>query len=1536
MYYSATMKSGYISLCLYLVPHLASAERYFVTPHSNASCTNEEAPCLSISEYAAQPPGYFSSNVTLIFLPGEHNLYHNFSFNNLRDISFTISEPEVTISCLHFVKIEILNTTSIAISNILFTGCSGNAIMMADVFTLENLSVKGVADEVSQTTFFIKDVLTVHVSNCSFVFNEDREISLYEISRCGVLAISNSSIEISNSEFKHNSALQEIHDSIGGVFCACDSHISITSCTFTGYHSGIIYAEDSDIVISKSNFLHNKGYRVGFLYAKNCKIIEILSSSFLNNYVNGKIAYIESSTVTIRDCSFKENNSSEDGGVMSIKNTTLSAHSTTFEYNSAINAGGVIQISQCEAIFFSNCSFIQNKATYGGVISSFQGIVSLEDCIFYLNTAIELHDIGFGAVINSDSSEIIIARCIFTNNTAEGSGGCMHALNSSINISESVFENNHATYGGAITVVKGIIKIDYRNSSESYWNKNTCEDVKFHGNSANDGGALNLIESTAHIECVSFKYNNAESRGGAILIRTNTNINLTDIYFYQNHAQGIGGVIFSQYFCDISTSGYLIVDNCSGDSGVMYMSNCNANFTGNSIFSNVEGSLIAHFSQVYFSGETRFVNGSSMLPSEGGALTVIRSKVYFYSSLLLEQNYAIMGGAIFAKESTLEIYGVSTFSNNSANKFGGGGFMYRSDINFRNDTNFQGNTALEGGGIYASISSSISFYSGSSNFINNSAEHAGGAVYLDQTSTIYIIKDMVECNLTQWYCNADNWQKLTFTDNNATYGGALYVNDINAESCVSMPFEEDTSNGKGCFIQSIAAYVKADDWVLPADNINLANVYFTDNTALEGPILYGGLLDRCAIDEFSELKEILNATLQPFSYFDIISSGNITVVDIDSDPVRVCFCTDNDELNCIQNDTKLIIIKREQTFNVSVITVNQVNISVAGNILGYLSSESSRMASDNQSNQATDGTCTNLTYNILSVSDREELFLYAKGPCNDQGLSKIKVIIEYESDCPLGFKLSNSSLLCECDPVMQPYITTGCDITTETVERKENFWIDSILTENESEIIIHKYCPHDYCYPPTKSVNINLTMDNASDYQCAFNRSGILCGSCQTGYSLTLGSSRCEICSHYWLFLIIPFAIAGVGLVALMMICNLTVATGTMNGPIFYANILIANRSVFFPYQQESVLTVFVSWLGLNLGIATCFYNGMDAFGKMLVQTSFEVYLILLTFLVIFAGQFTKLANIFHKFKLKPVHTLATLVMLSYEKLSRNIFSLLSFTTLKYPNKTSEIKWLFDPNLKYMEGEHKYLAILGAVILLTGLVFNITLLFSKQLVAISKYSKINEFMQAFHAPFKPNHRYWAGFLLFIRNISYITSEFLIADGNPSYSLHFVFSLVMGILIIKYIFACTSNYPGLSLSNLRKRIKGHSRLNESTSLPPLRDEKEKDDKSCSVSGIVYQSPILDLLETTFLLNIAVLTYFTLNNQKEKYQNVIFSSSSAITLVTFVGILIYHLCVYTQAPHLLRKYRGKTKIITKLKSYGSTTKHQQPTSSEITVM
>ena len=171
----------------------------------------------------------------------------------------------------------------------------------------------------------------------------------------------------------------------------------------------------------------------------------------------------------------------------------------------------------------------------------------------------------------------------------------------------------------------------------------------------------------------------------------------------------------------------------------------------------------------------------------------------------------------------------------------------------------------------------------------------------------------------------------------------------------------------------------------------------------------------------------------------------------------------------------------------------------------------------------------------------------------------------------------------------------------------------------------------------------------------------LLCGSCQSGLSLSLGSSRCLPCPSYWPALLIAITIVAIlAGITLELVLNITVAVGTLNGLIFYANVVYANKSILLPFQETNFITVFISWLNLELGIDTCCFPEMDIYTKTWLQLAFPAYVILLVVLVIIISSYSsKFSNLIGK--KDPVATLATLIcspILSFLKSALNLYQL--------------------------------------------------------------------------------------------------------------------------------------------------------------------------------------------------------------------------------------------------------------------------------------
>ena len=322
------------------------------------------------------------------------------------------------------------------------------------------------------------------------------------------------------------------------------------------------------------------------------------------------------------------------------------------------------------------------------------------------------------------------------------------------------------------------------------------------------------------------------------------------------------------------------------------------------------------------------------------------------------------------------------------------------------------------------------------------------------------------------------------------------------------------------------------------------------------------------------------------------------------------------------------------------------------------------------SQEVTRTKCTELKYSVLSKPGLVVMALTVNTAriLRYQDDSSIPYVNITQLPCPLGFRLSAYPHQCICD-IQLKVNNIPCNITTQTIQRSRSVWVNASFDGDiNNGAIVHKNCPFGYC--KTEVVHVNLKQP---DTQCSFNHSGTLCGTCQPGLSLALGSSQClNHCSNRYISLLIAFAIAGLVLVLFIKILDLTVAVGTINGLIFYANIIQASQSTFLPEGDTNPLTVFIAWLNLDLGIETCFFHGLDGYWKTWLQFVFPFYIWAIILLIINLSRRSQtVASIFGN---NSVPVLATLILLSYAKLFRTIVSALTFTYLE--KRCSSVKWV--------------------------------------------------------------------------------------------------------------------------------------------------------------------------------------------------------------------------------------------------------------------
>ena len=351
--------------------------------------------------------------------------------------------------------------------------------------------------------------------------------------------------------------------------------------------------------------------------------------------------------------------------------------------------------------------------------------------------------------------------------------------------------------------------------------------------------------------------------------------------------------------------------------------------------------------------------------------------------------------------------------------------------------------------------------------------------------------------------------------------------------------------------------------------------------------------------------------------------------------------------------------------------------------------------------------------------------------------------------CPKGFLL-HSEGYCWCDPILSSYIPslTHCNIDDQTIPRPANSWISAHTVNNSHSYHVSLHCPFDYCLPHSSHLNLSTP-----DSQCQFNRSGLLCGQCQQGLSAVFGSSQCKQCSNVYLLIIIPIGIAGVVLVLLIFALNLTVTNGDINAFLLYVNIISINSSIFVPINGPgTAIHTFISLANLDLGITTCFYNGMDDYAKAWLQLMFPAYLILIATSLIIASRYSGKIQRLTARRALPV--LATLFLLSYTKVLLLVSSVLFFysTTTHLPSNKATVLWLVDPNVPLFGAKFIILFTVCFILFFFLISFNMILIFTKTLARFKIINHFKPLLDAYQGPYKIKFYYWAGVQLLIRAI----------------------------------------------------------------------------------------------------------------------------------------------------------------------------------------
>ena len=1286
-----------------------------------------------------------------------------------------------------------------------------NLEIYGSTFQYNTANLGGVAAIYSNSTF--------NCEGSTFYSNVDADLGAV------IRALADNEVSFHSCNFSDNSA------NYGGTITATTNNtVNVFNCSFYGNQAnndgGVVYARiDARVTISDSLFVSNGAINDGITLASDNSSMSFTNSTFLDNVVghDGGVAYAYvNSSIIIRDCVFNNNRAENSGGVAYGRNKcTISITNSSLDNSIAQSSGGGVHAQDNSLIFIEGSNITNNMADYGGGLRVYvSSSANVSNSLFTGNVA----RVAGGAMAAYERSTLIIHASDFVSNTAN-IGGVMIAYQNSdtvvfgdnsttvangalqrsiVDISDSNFVHNRANFGGVMYVQSGNV---------------TIKSCTFDDNRARyDAGAINAL-SNSYIDIfnTTFIGTVAEENGGVLRLIANSTTKIEKCHFFANRAAFDGGVVHA-----LQSTAHIINSTINSsvadvDGGGLYalssmMEVVNTIFMNN-IASTAGGAMYATTNSTVVVQGSHFINNFAR-NSSGGALYLTS----FTNANLFDSNFQFnvaytRGGAVYARMHSSVLIASSNFSENLANIGGALTARISSFIRFYTSHNtdsitaipssaevvrIYNNSAISGGGIY--LAESELYLSTTAEIMHNSASTSGGGVYAINSSItneniVYFVTNaaasegggisLVNSKLN--YANTSDMPTesiINFLSNVASFGGAIYVDDKSEETiCSNNPYTGEYYNASECFFHSAA-----DELMLN----------FGNNSVIDrGQDLFGGLLDRCTVDStanhfsfeltgITRLKEIAN-----LATFNTVSS----------DPVQLCLC---DNTNFVPNCSRSMMsvqVRNKDTFSIFVAAMDQVYQMVPATIQSRLQDIN---LTESQRIRRIDAICSDLEYRVVfpNASRTYDLILFPQGPCADRGNSRLTISVDVLScSCPYGFVPANvdTECSCVCDDRYEMFskVIQTCDYSTKTVIRHGQYWM-RYFSEFKDEVLgpyfIYPFCPFDYCLPSSASIPINLNLPDGSDAQCANNRGGLLCGSCRQTYSLSLGSTKCLLCHDKWqgrlAGIILASLFAGIILVVFLLVLNLTVAIGTFNSIIFYANIINANESVYFSQQHIilSYIPVFISWLNLDIGFDTCFFEGMDAYAKTWLQLAFPIFIIFLVVMIIWISSCsTRFSTLIGK--RNPVATLATLILLSYTKLLQVVITSFSFVVLKYPNGQSETHWLPDASIKYNDGKLIALVCVAALILVLGLLYTI-LIFSWQwllrlstwkLFAWTKNQKLNTFINTYNAPYTAKHRYWTGLLLFVRVVVYLINAFSVSIDpriTPLFTALIMCSLIM--------------------------------------------------------------------------------------------------------------------------------------------------------------
>ena len=699
--------------------------------------------------------------------------------------------------------------------------------------------------------------------------------------------------------------------------------------------------------------------------------------------------------------------------------------------------------------------------------------------------------------------------------------------------------------------------------------------------------------------------------------------------------------------------------------------------------------------------------------------------------------------------------------------------------------------------------------------------------------------------------------RVIFSNNSAQeYGGAVYI---------------DSVNGLQCEIQFLPPTFSVDEVnkiVLEPNNLSTLDysIVFSNNHARTGNSVFGTQIYNC--QPYPEaIVQLLQRDIAKVYQSLFTFRGSSFKDEVRSKPYRVCHCHVDMNATCLDFDDDDFYLENLTypglKYVVSVMVVDIIGQPVNANLYAEPLDSSDVILADNfQRTLQLEAICSPVAYSFLAS---ENTSIKVRLRTDSYGEDTSLTLGIFIQECPLGFAIIDNT--CTCSKIYRITWRT-CNISTGLIQRRNNEWLGTAMFGEQLVPAYFRDCPSGYCDTNLSVVNLSMLHP-----VCAENREGVVCGRCKEGFSNVFGSVACKECSSFWILTVFIYMIIGIILVMVIDKLDLTVTNGTINGIIFYAQMTAITTNIFSMERGIDYAASLVRFINLEIGIPipVCFYDGMTTLSEYVLQVVFPLYL---GFIVIFTVCLAKCYSIEKKINISnSVNIFVTLIYLSYGKVLTTILFLLTPLALNIEEGkdivTQRVVWYYDGMQGYFGGVHLIIGLIAVLIFLVFIIpYQFLILFSQWCLKFRFLAYYLPIVDANVAPFKDKYRFWFGMRLIITGLLIIESAFL--------SIYFPLLIF---LVNTVVLSC--------LLVIQAYVQP------------------------------YKSAALNKLDLSFLLNLTLLyvtrlyvQYGANNENKLVFYLVYERFSSVLALLTFTGIIIYHIVKAVKKSTCYKRLKEKS--------------------------